>query len=249
MRAARFRIVVGLAALVALGAPGVAARAGAASASASAAVPAPVRISWLWDAAAQPDAAAREAAVPVRRILLSGSAVLVRSGARSAALGADVKVTPVVQVEVSRVYPPEHTEAGRGAVVKAMQQAALASTSGWVQLDMEVEPAQRAFYQSLVRELRATLPADIRLSVTVPGWWCRSPVWLDDLAADEVVPMFFNLGKDGALLRHAVETQGGTLHPRCQAGSAGFSSREPFSEAVMARFPRSYWVGDKPPAH
>lgn len=63
-------------------------------------------------------------------------------------------MTPVVHVEVSTVNPPTDIERQRAMILRAMHEAADASTSGWVQLDMEAKPSQRVFYRSLVHQLQ-----------------------------------------------------------------------------------------------
>lgn len=197
-------------------------------------------VAWIWDNAALPAWSQDQVALLDLHILLSGAAIRLRR-AHHAPLPARTLVTPVLHIEVSTVNPPADIEAARAPIVRAMQLTARASTSGRVQLDMEAKPSQRAFYKSLVREVRAALPPDIALSVTALGWWCRSPAWLDDLDADEVVPMFFRMGRDGAALRKMVEHAPQQLHPRCRSASAGFSPQEPFSRQVAARYQRSYW--------
>jgi hypothetical protein len=198
-------------------------------------------VAWLWDEALLPAWSAPEAAVLQRHILLSGDNALTRPRRRWPAMPAFTRVTPVVHVEVSTVNPPIDIESRRPMIVRAMLEAAGASTSGWVQLDMEAKPSQREFYRSLVRELRDRLPADVKLSVTALAWWCRSPAWLDNLAADEVVPMFFRMGRDKVRLRAIIEQSPVTLHASCRAGSAGFSPQEPFAPQVRERYRKTYW--------
>jgi len=199
------------------------------------------QVAWLWDEARLPTWSGAEAAVLDRHILLTGSAIRIRPRMRQAVLGAGTRVTPVLHVEVSTVRPPIDIESSRGHIVNAMLKAAAASSSGWVQLDMEAKPSQRLFYLSLVQQLRATLPSNIKLSVTALTWWCRAPNWLDSLAADEVVPMFFRMGRDSAALRAIIEDRPQLLHPRCRGASAGFSPQEPFSPRTIERYRKTYW--------
>lgn len=196
---------------------------------------------WLWDEARLPVWSTHEAAVLQRHILLSGDDILLRPRKRWPALPPATLITPVLHVEVSTVNPPTHIESSRAIIVSALLDAAARSSSGWVQLDMEAKPSQRMFYRSLVRDIRAALPSRIKLSVTALAWWCRSPAWLDDLAADEVVPMFFRMGKDSAAMRAVLEQSPDTLHPSCRAHSAGFSPQEPFARAVAERYAKNYW--------
>ena len=198
-------------------------------------------VAWLWDEALLPAWSAPEAAILQRHILLTGDTARTRPRMRQPAMPAATRVTPVLHVEVSTVNPPQNIEASRAMIVQALLDAAAVSTSGWVQLDMEAKPSQREFYRSLVKQLRAALPPHIKLSVTALAWWCRSPAWLDGLAADEVVPMFFRMGRDSADMRAIVEQSPATLHASCRAGSAGFSPQEPFAPQVAARYHKTYW--------
>lgn len=198
-------------------------------------------VAWLWEGARLPAWSTAEAAVLQRHILLSGDTALTRPRQRWPAMPASTRITPVLHVEVSTVNPPIDIESRRAMIVRAMLEAAGASTSGWVQLDMEAKPSQREFYRSLVRQVRDQLPPDVKLSVTALAWWCRSPAWLDGLAADEVVPMFFRMGRDNAPLRAIIEQSPATLHASCRAGSAGFSPQEPFAPQVHERYRKTYW--------
>lgn len=130
------------------------------------------QVAWLWDGAALPAWSQQEAAILQRHMLLSGDNALTRPRAGWPPAS---RITPVVHVEVSTVNPPIDLERRRAMILRAMQEAADASTSGWVQLDMEAKPSQRVFYRSLVRQLRSELPPHIKLSVTALAWWCRSP--------------------------------------------------------------------------
>jgi hypothetical protein len=199
------------------------------------------QVAWLWDEAAQPSWSVPEAALLQRHILLSGDSARTRPRMRQPVLAPGTRVTPVLHVEVSTVNPPRRIEQRAAMIVQAMREAAAASTSGWVQLDMEARPSQRAFYRELVREVRAALPPQVRLSVTALAWWCRSPAWLDGLAADEVVPMFFRMGPDSAAMRAIVEQSPQTLHASCRNGSAGFSPQEAFAPEVAQRYKKLYW--------
>lgn len=206
--------------------------------------PPPQAIAWLWKDAAIPAWSRGTVAVVDRHVWLLGDKVLVRPGARPRRLPPGAAVIPVVHVELDPLRPPASLARAQTAVVEAMRAAARATTSGWVQLDLEARPSQRADYRELVRQVRATLPRQVKLSVTALAWWCRSDAWLDGLAADEVVPMFFRMGRDNAPLRAIVAGQPARLNPLCRGGSAGFSRQEPFARDVSARYRRTYWFDE-----
>lgn len=201
-------------------------------------------IAWLWKDASVPAFSRAAVAVVDRHVWLAGDKVLVRPGARPRALAKGTTVIPVVHVEIDVLHPPASLRPAAPTILDAMRAAARASTSGWVQLDLEARPSQRANYRELVRTIRAALPQKIKLSVTALAWWCRSGAWLDGLAANEVVPMFFRMGRDNAALRGIVAGRPAVLHPLCRAGSAGFSRQEAFPPDVAARYGRTYWFDE-----
>jgi len=202
-------------------------------------------LAWLWRDAPVPAWSQAMVAVVDRHIWLAGDKVLVRPGARPKQLPHGAKVIPVVHVEIDALRPPSGLRAAQPAVLDAVSKAALATTSGWVQLDLEARPSQREDYRALVRRIHDSLPRGVRLSVTALAWWCRAPSWLDGLEADEVVPMFFRMGRDNAALRGIVASRPQLLHPACRSGSAGFSRQEPFAAQVAARYRRTYWFDEK----
>lgn len=203
------------------------------------------RIAWAWDEAQVPDWSMRHVAVVVRHILLRDQAVLQRPRTSSPKIAATTLVTPVVHVEISSVHPPVDITQSRPLIVKAMRQAAHMSTSGWVQLDMEARPSQRDYYKELVREIRSVLPAEVKLSVTALAWWCRSDQWFNDLAADEIVPMFFRMGADSSAMRQTLESGAERMHPTCRTGVAGFSRQEPVPAVVLQRYSKTYWFDNQ----
>jgi hypothetical protein len=202
-------------------------------------------IAWLWKDAPVPAFSRAAVAVVDRHIWLAGDKVLVRPGARPRSLPPATSVIPVVHVEIDGRNPPAGLTAARATILDAMARAARASTSGWVQLDLEARPSQRDDYRALVADIRAFLPHEMRFSVTALAWWCRAPAWLDGLAADEVVPMFFRMGRDNAPLRAIVAQRPEVLHPLCRAGSAGFSRQEKFPDEVAGRYRRTYWFDER----
>lgn len=203
--------------------------------------PPPPAIVWMWKDASVPSWSTSRVAVVDRHILLSGDRISQRRGAQPRRLPKEASVIPVVHVELDLLRPAANLRTASPLIIEAMHKAARATTSGWVQLDLEARPSQRADYRTLVADIRAALPANIKFSVTALAWWCRSPAWLDGLAADEVVPMFFKMGRDGEAVRALVAGQPDALHPVCRKGSAGFSRQELFAPAVISRYARTYW--------
>lgn len=198
------------------------------------------RIAWLWDKAATPLWSQQHVALLVSHVWLWGDEVRLRPRLDTPALQTDTRITPVVHVEVSIVRPPFDIEQSREAIVNAVLAAAKHSSSGWVQLDMEAKPSHRLFYVSLMHEIKSKLPRSVRLSVTALAWWCTSADWLTDLPADEVVPMFFRMGRAHNQFKLLLASQSHKLHAKCRGSAIGVSQQESLDAAVLKRYSKIY---------
>jgi hypothetical protein len=202
-------------------------------------------VQWIWPAGWLPSPAPREAAVLGQSLLVDGGAIRRFPRRRPLVVPPGTRITPVVHVQVS----PETSALAPGAaraIAEEVLRARAESTSGWVQLDFEAPPAQREDWRRLVAELRRTLPATVRLSVTALASWCAGGAWLDGLAADEVVPMFFRMGPGGDAWRAELSRRPLRLHPRCLEGAIGASPQEPLPAVVLDRYSRRYWFDQRP---
>jgi len=197
-------------------------------------------IAWVWDHQAPP-LQARAWAVTVTQIQLDGASLTERPRGRALPPAAGRKVIPVVHVEPAPHQAPAPLNATqRHAIAERVVSAAAGSTSGWVQLDFEARPSQRDSYHALIREIRAALPATMKLSITVLAWQCRSAAWITPLAADEIVPMFFQLGRDTDVWLAQALAGGPQLQPRCRE-AAGFSPDLTPPERLPSNWSRRYW--------
>jgi hypothetical protein len=204
--------------------------------------PASNTIPWVWATHDRIPDAATDAAVLIESFHLIGTAVHWRPRGLIVPLPAadPPRITPVVHVEVSRVAPPPSLLVAKEQIAAAVLRAARGSTSGWVQLDLEAPLRLKADYLELVQFTRASLPPGMRLSVTALAWWCTGGQWLDTLAADEVVPMFFRMGKDSAALRQTVSQSPERLHPKCRSGAIGTAVQEPLDTQATERYAKHY---------
>lgn len=167
---------------------------------------------------------------------------MLRRGRQTApATSAAMLITPVVHVEVDLLHPPAVPVEFHDEIVGSVLKAAAASTSGWVQLDYEARPSHRVFYRKLVHDIKMALPPEIKLSVTALAWWCRSNAWLDGLEADEIVPMFFRMGKDSQRMNQLLANSPRSFHSRCSAKTAGFAVQEPPPPDIQQRYFKVYW--------
>jgi len=106
------------------------------------------------------------------------------------------------------------------------------------QIDFDATESQIEFYKKLVVSVRDKLPKEMKLSLTALVSWCTNDEsWFKDLPVDEVVPMFFRLGKDENVYWQKIEDGSLKLNPLCQK-AIGISTDE--------NMPNKIYLKDKP---
>ena len=107
-----------------------------------------------------------------------------------------------------------------------------------VQIDFDARQSERGFYTELLKELRASLPYDLKLSMTALASWCLGDYWLANLPVDEVVPMVFSMGRDGKRIKFEIARHKGFTGQKCQC-AVGLSSKsileQPFTQLLRNR--------------
>jgi hypothetical protein len=63
-----------------------------------------------------------------------------------------------------------------------------------VQIDFDAAESERAFYRTLVRQVRQAVGPGVPLSITALASWCAQDRWMAGLPVDEAVPMLFRMG-------------------------------------------------------
>jgi hypothetical protein len=182
---------------------------------------------WYWDRpAAQlpPPPPGTGAAVVARHVILSGSGWQLQTRRSPLPLPPGTPAIPVVHVEVDPAQPFVGNAGQRDALRDALLDVARRADAGWVQLDFEARPSQRAFWRAVVETTHAALPARVRLSVTALASWCHGDRWLGDAPVDEVVPMYFRLGRARATFER--RSAAGTPEPLC-CHAHGLADDEP----------------------
>lgn len=153
---------------------------------------------WYWDRPAQQLPAPPPgvgAAIVTSHVYFSADRMRVIGRRSELRLAADVVIIPVIHVEVDPARPFAASAAQREALRAAVLDLVAIRRPPWVQLDFEARPTQREFWLASVRAIRASLPTDIGLSVTALASWCYGDEWLGDVPVDEIVPMYFRLGR------------------------------------------------------
>lgn len=136
--------------------------------------------------------------------MLHGASVILHRRAASLQLPEDLWQLPVVHIESDPALLPILQEGQRRELLRVVLAESARAGKGRLQIDFEAKPAQRAFYQKLLGELRSELGPQFPLSVTALASWCYGDRWMSDFPVDEIVPMFYRLGAEGLRLRAAL---------------------------------------------
>lgn len=135
---------------------------------------------------------------------------------------------PVVHVSLDGLRPPVWNAAQQLALQDAVAQAWARSATGWVQVDAEPPASQRSAYAAWLQRLQpwrqqphAATGRPLRLSITALASWCMQDPWLPAGLVDEIVPMFFHMGRDEAQIREDLARRGQARVAACQSASGG----------------------------
>lgn len=157
-------------------------------------------------------------------VFLAGNQLAVRRRVGALRLPEGTVTLPVIRIEADRAPLPTLDEAQRAALRQFLVAEARAMGLGRLQLDYEALASQRDFYARLLTELRTELGEGFVLSVTALASWCLGDRWMAELPVDEIVPMFYRLGREGPLLRARLR-RGVDLAPECR-GAHGLITDE-----------------------
>jgi Protein of unknown function (DUF3142) len=106
-----------------------------------------------------------------------------------------------------------------------------------VQIDFDATAGQRAFYATLLQDVRGKLPTGVSLSITALASWCLGDPWLAQLppgTIDEAVPMLFRMGVDTSNVARFLRS--GEKFPVAACRNVlGISTDEPLSRDLLAR--------------
>ena len=111
------------------------------------------------------------------------------------------------------------------ATVKLLLHSAQQPGIAALQVDFGATRAQRDFYRSVLRVLRAGMRQDLPLSIIAPASWCTEDDWIHDLPIDEAVPVFFRTAQDAPSENAERSTEDRVREPLC-GGSIGLSVNE-----------------------
>jgi hypothetical protein len=197
--------------------------------------PRPARVLWAWERPEDLraiDARTTGVAYLALTATLTGDRVEVVPRRQPLRVASDVWLSAVTRVELDTSSRPALIAPQREALVDAVVRHTPIDRVAAVQIDFDATQSERAFYRSLLHDLRKALPSRIALSMTALASWCLADNWLDDLPIDEAVPMVFRIGDaDRFTVRRAAER--GRFRAAACATSLGTSTDE-----ALERYPR-----------
>jgi len=167
-------------------------------------------------------------------MVLAGDRLFAR-GRRFPLLAAAAAVTTsVVHVQIDRRVRLRWSDALRRRTVDAVVAYGLARRPQRLQIDFEVGASERPVLLGVLAGVAARLPAGTALSMTAIASWCDGERWLDAAPVDEIVPMLFRMGQQGAALRTRLAHGGDFANPRCRTALA-VSTDAPIARAPPGR--------------
>ena len=129
---------------------------------------------------------------------------------------------------------PTLSEAQKTKLVELIRQT-LKLPSVWaIQVDFDAVTSERAFYRSLLEELRSKLPDDTPLSITALASFCLGDRWIKDLPVDEAIPMAFRMGTDAQKIKSLI-SEGQDFRGELCRRSYGIALDEPLAANFAAR--------------
>jgi len=132
--------------------------------------------------------------------------------------------SPLMAVVRIETRAPDLDDAQRRLLrYRLLELARLPGVQG-LQIDFDARASERAFYRSLLGELRRDLPSGMPLSMTALASWCLEDPWIRDLPVDERVPMLFRMGSEGERVRRRL-AEGGDFIPEARS-ALGLSTDE-----------------------
>ena len=191
----------------------------------------PATVVWAWEEPEDLRSAADVGVAYLAETLMVGSAAGNAGAVRTAPRHQPLAVAPGARVMavVRLIATPGFIDSPetRSQTAAALALAARSNGIRAFQVDFDATRSQRAFYASVLSQLRTQMPPGMPLSITALLSWCSaSPeggVWLSNLPIDEAVPMYFRLGGNS---RPGGDKTGYTIRePKCR-GSIGVSTDE-----------------------
>ena len=191
----------------------------------------PQKIIWAWERPEDLrflDAKEYGVAFLAQTIFLEKDSVILRQRRQPLEVSPGTYMIAVTRIETNKdgTKRPTFDAEMVAQTVKLIQNTLdLADVKG-VQIDFDAVSSERAFYRSVVTELKKQLPVETPLTMTSLASWCTGDSWFNDFPVDEAVPMAFQMGADEAKIKTYLRNGNDWNEPLCR-GSYGISIDDP----------------------
>jgi len=191
----------------------------------------PQKIIWAWERPEDLrflDAKEYGVAFLAQTIFLEKDSVILRQRRQPLEVSPGTYMIAVTRIETNKdgTKRPTFDAEMVAQTVKLIQNTLdLADVKG-VQIDFDAVSSERAFYRSVVTELKKQLPVETPLTMTSLASWCTGDSWFNDFPVDEAVPMAFQMGADEEKIKTYLRNGNDWNEPLCR-GSYGISIDDP----------------------
>jgi hypothetical protein len=161
-------------------------------------------------------------------LTLKGNEVVLKPRRQPLKVSPETKLIAVTRIESQKTtggrpnLSAEQRERLVALILKTMKQGNVLE----IQVDFDAVTSERAFYRSLLEDLRQKLPEDVPLSMTALASFCLGDRWLNDLPVVEAVPMIFRMGTDEKPIKSFLVNGNDFREPLCRR-SYGIAIDEP----------------------
>jgi len=191
----------------------------------------PARIVWAWERPEDLrflDPKEFGVALLAQTIFLEGDNVIPRRRQQPLDVAPGTYVIAVTRIETNKESGKRSSlsDDQRRRVVSLIKSTLDLPDVKAVQIDFDAVVSERAFYRSMMRELRSQLPADTPLTMTSLASWCTGDAWFNDFPVDEAVPMAFQMAADEEKIKTFLRNGNDWNEPLCR-GSYGISVDDP----------------------
>lgn len=161
------------------------------------------------------------------RAQLIGDEVELKPRVQRLKIAPDAYKVAVIRIEPDRKnLPATYTDHQAKDLATKVLSVLSAGKVDALQIDFDALQSERPFYRQVIANIRRRMPPNMPLSITALASWCIGDNWLADISCDEVVPMFFSMGRDRERMLNYLKV-GKISHPARVRVSLGLSIDEP----------------------
>lgn len=150
----------------------------------------------------------------------------------------------VTRIETNKGSHPAFSEDQRRRIVSLVKGTLDLPDVKAIQIDFDAVVSERAFYRSIMKDLKQALPPATPLTMTSLASWCTGDAWFNDFPVDEAVPMAFQMGADEEKIKTYLRNGNDWNEPLCR-GSYGISIDDPLGVTLKPNR-RTYYFKNAP---